>query len=161
MKRSVTPDRKRLSHEEYDALIGLEAVHAVLKSKNTWPVLEERVKRIKYGPRDRGLLNNALGRLIKALYSDVPYEQLMSLSNNLRMSELHVGVKTTRKHSQTDYGMILSWEQYNTLGKAAMEKCVTCELNPQEQRQCPLAKILDELPGRKYENTNGCGYFGL
>lgn len=161
MKSTITPDKKRLTHEEYDALIGLEAVHAVLMSKSTWPVLEERVRCIKYGLRDKALLNNVLGRLIKALYMDVPYEQLKSLSNNLKMSELRVGVKTTRKHAQTDYGMLLSWEQFNTLGKAAMEKCVTCSLNPQEQRQCPLAKILDELPGEKYKNTNGCGWYGL
>lgn len=161
MKTNITPDRKRLSHEEWDAVIGLEAVHSVLVSKNTMPVLQKRIKEIKYGARDAAMLTNALGRLLKALYNNVPYEQLKSLSNNLAMSELHVGIKTTRKHSMTDYGMLISWEQLEVLGTAAMEKCVVCNLSTQEQRQCPLKKILDEMPGAKYEHGKGCGYYGL
>ena len=161
MKTNLTPDRKKLTSEEYDAMLALEAAHAVLKSKGTWPALEQRVKAVKYGKRDQALINNALRRLMTAMYNDVPFEQLKTLSNNLKLSELRVGVKTVQKHSQRDYGIILSWEQYNTLGAAAMEKCVVCTLNPQEQRKCPLKKVLDELPERKNNNSNGCGYFGL
>lgn len=161
MKTNLTPDRKRLSHDEWDAVMGLEAAHSVLVSKNTMPVLQKRIKSIKYGARDAAMLTSALGRILREMYENVPYEQLKSLSNNMKMSELHVGVKTASKHSQRDYGMILSWEQLNTLGSAALEKCVTCNLNPHEQRQCPLKKVLDELPGEKNEHTNGCGYFGL
>ena len=105
------------------------------------------------------MITNGLGRIVKALYNDVPYEQLKTLSNNLHMSELHVGVKTHNKYSQKDYGMILSWEQLHELSMAAAEKCTVCNLNPQEQRKCPLAKVLDELPGNKNEHSNGCGYF--
>ena len=161
MKTNLTPERKRLSHDEWDAIIGLEAVHSVLESAKTWPALTDRLKGVKYGARDSKMLTNALGRIMRDIYNDVPYEQLKSLSNNLKMSELHVGVKTARKHSQQDYGMVLSWDQLNILGSAAIEKCVLCDKNIQEQRKCPLAKILDELPGIKAENTNGCGYYGL
>ena len=161
MKPSITPNRKRLTHDEWDAVLALEAVHNVLKSKNAWPRLEKRLKGVKYGARDSAMATKAIGRILRDLYDDVPYEQLRSLSNNLAMSELHVGIKTTRNHSQTDYGMILSWEQLNTLGTAALEKCVMCTLSPQEQRKCPLAKILKELPGERNENSNGCGYYSI
>lgn len=162
MKPSITPDRKRLNHAEYDALIALEAVHTVLMSAKTWPVLQDRLKKIKWGGRDSAMLTKALGRVVKALYNDVPYEQLKTLSNNLKMSELHVGVKATKKPVQNDWGMVLSWEQLRILGNASSEKCVTCDLDPQQQRKCPLAKIFDELPiGEKKEHTNGCGYFVL
>ena len=159
MKANLTPDRKRLTHDEYDALIGLEAVHAVLKSAKTWPVLKDRLSKIKWGARDSAMITNGLGRIVKALYNDVPYEQLKTLSNNLHMSELNVGVKTTNKYSQKEYGMVLSWDQLHELSMAAAEKCTVCNLNPQEQRKCPLAKVLDELPGNKNEHSNGCGYF--
>lgn len=161
MKPSLTPERKRLTHDEYDALIGLETVHAVLKSAKTWPALKDRLSKIKYGARDSAMITNGLGRIVKALYNDVPYEQLKTLSNNLHMSELHVGVKTTNKYSQKDYGMILSWEQLDELGRAAMEKCITCSLDSQQQRQCPLAKVLDQLPVHKDDSAKGCGYFGF
>lgn len=161
MKTNITPDRKRLSSDEWDAVLALEAVHSVLISAKTWPVLQKRLKAIKYGARDASMLTNALGRILRALYDDVPYEQLRSLSNNLKMSELHVGIKTAKKSSQKDYGMVMSWEQLDELARASSEKCLVCDLSPQEQKKCPLAKVLDELPGVKNENSKGCGYFLL
>ena len=161
MKTRITPDRKRINHDEYDALVALECVHAALTSPKTFPVLEDRLRGVKYGARDAGTIKSALGRLLNGLYAGVPYEQLNTLSHNIKMSAMHIGVhlKGRRDADQQDYGMILSWEQLGELGRAAMEKCVTCSLDPQQQRQCPLARVLDQLPGSKNERSNGCGYF--
>lgn len=163
MKPSLTPERKRLTHDEYDALIALEAVHAALMSPKTFPELEERLKMVKYGARDAGTIKSALRRLLNGLYVGVPYEQLRTLSHNMKMCAMHIGVhiKGRRDADQNNYGMILSWEQLGELGRAAMEKCITCECDVQQQRQCPLAKVLDQLPMAKDAQAKGCGYFGF
>lgn len=105
MKTNLTPDRKRISHDEYDAFIALEAVHAVLESPRTWPVLAERLKGVKYGARDKSMLTNALGRVLKDLYNTVPYEQLAHLSRNIKMSGVNVGVHINGRSKESEYGM--------------------------------------------------------
>ena len=154
-------DKKRLSHDEYDALMYLKTVQAVLHSDKVRPVLGERLKGIKYGPRDIGHAVRNLDRLADALYDTVPREQTRTLDHNMAMSLIYIGVRTTRRVDRTDYGMVLSWEQLRILSDAAREKCVMCTLDAQEQRRCPLAKLLDELPGEKNENARGCGYYGI
>lgn len=161
MKTNLTPDRKRISHEEYDAFIALEAVHAVLESPKTWPILAERLKGVKYGARDASMLTKALGRVVSGLYNTVPYEQLAHLSRNIKCAGVHVGVHIKGRTQEKEYGMCLSWEQIGILMGATKEKCLVCTLDPQEQRKCPLAKILDEFPGNKHEHGKGCGYYGL
>ena len=154
-------DQKRLTHDEFNAYIGLKGVQAVLRSDTVRPALQERLRGIKYGPRDMGLAAGALDRVLDALYETVPDKQRKTLDNNLEMSELYVGVRTTRRFDKKDYGMVLSWNQLEALCSAAREKCLLCTLDPQSQRRCPLAKLLDELPGEKNENARGCGYFGF
>lgn len=163
MKTNRTPERKRINYAEYDALIALEAVHAALMSPKTFPALQDRLRGFKYGARDAGAIKSALRRLLNGLYAGVPYEQLSTLSHNIKMSAMHIGVqiKGRRDTDQNNYGMILSWEQLDELGRAAMEKCITCSLDTQQQRQCPLAKVLDQLPAHKDDSAKGCGYFGF
>ena len=161
MKTNITPDRKRISRDEYDALISLEAVHAVLESPKVKPILAERFKGVKWASRDYGMISKALGRVLAGTYNTVPYEQLNNLSHNIKMTAVHVGVHIKSRSDESNFGMVLSWNQIAELMKAASEKCLVCDLNPQEQRKCPLKKVLDELPGEKNENTNGCGWYGL
>lgn len=154
-------EQKRLTHDEYTAFISLKEVQAVLRSPIVLPVLKDRLKGIKYGARDAALTVRTLDRLADALQETVPGKQSDTLDRNLAQTELYVGVRTTRKFDKTNYGMILSWDQLEALGTAAREKCLMCTLNTQEQRQCPLAKLLDGLPGERNENARGCGYFGI
>lgn len=161
MKTNLTPDRKRISRDEYDALTSLEAVHAVLESKKVQPVLAERFKSVRYAARDYAMLTSALGRLLRNVYNTVPYEQLKNLSHNIKLTAVHVGVHIKGRTQDSEYGMCLSWNQISELMKAASETCLVCDLDPQEQRKCPLAKVLNELPGRKNENSTGCGWYGL
>lgn len=154
-------DKKRLSHDEYNAFVSLKAVQAVLRSPIVLPVLKERLKGIKFGARDAALTVRTLDRLADALQDTVPDKQSDTLDRNLAQTELYTGVRTTRKFDKTHYGMVLSWNQIDALRTAAREKCVMCTLDAHEQRRCPLAKLLDELPGEKNENARGCGYYGI
>lgn len=160
MKTNLTPDRKRINHDEYDAFIALECACSLLESKKTRPVLAERLKGVQYGSRDMGAASAALRRALKNLYNTVPYEQLKHLSNNVHAAAVRVGVFVNGA-KKNDHGMILTFEQIAELMKAASEKCLICDKDPQEQRKCPLAKVLNELPGEKNENSNGCGWYGL
>ena len=153
-------EQKRLTHDEYDAMVALKSAQAVFKKSRVWDDLQERLRGTRYGARDKGLVLSALNRLLESLYDTIPEKQLDNLFHNLSVSGLYVGVRVTDK-SMSDYGQVLSFNQINALHSAAKEKCLLCTLNPQEQRQCPLAKIFDELPGKKDEHSRGCGYFGF
>ena len=154
-------EKQRLTHDEYDAFISLKGAQAVLRSATVLPVLKDRLKGITYGPRDAALVVRPLDRLVDALQDTVPDKQSDTLERNLNQTELYVGVRTTRKFDKSDYGMVLSWDQLNALREAAREKCVMCSRDTQAQRSCPLAKLLDALPGERNENARGCGYYGI
>lgn len=157
----MVAEKQRLTHDEYDAFVSLKGAQAVLRSPTVLPRLKDRLKGIKYGSRDAALVVRTLDRLVDALQDTVPDKQSDTLERNLAQSELYVGVRTTRKFDKSDYGMVLSWDQLNALREAAREKCVMCTLDTQEQRKCPLAKLLDALPGERNENARGCGYYGI
>jgi hypothetical protein len=162
MKTNLTPDRKRISADEYEAILALESAYAVLESAKVRPVLADRLKGVKYGMRDMGTVVGALGRIMKGMYDTVPYEQLKHLSNNVKHSAIRVGVFINARSKTTgDTGMLLSWDQINVLNEAAREKCLVCSLDPQQQKSCPLAKIYDQMPGDKDKYDKGCGYSGL
>lgn len=150
---------KRINQDEFDALKALECVVSLLESKKVRPVLAERLKSVKYGARDLGAAASATRRVMNNIYKTVPEVQRRHLSNNLRSTELRVGVWLKSGRNTSDHGMIISWDDIMVLLDAAFEKCVVCDLNPQEQRKCPLAKVLDAMPGKKNENSKGCGYF--
>lgn len=154
-------EKQRLTHDEYDALMYVKTVQAVLRSDRVQPVLKDRLKGIKYGPRDMGSAVKVLDRLSDALFDTVPLEQVKTLDNNMNKACIHIGVRSTRKFDKSDYGMVLSWDQLNALREAAQEKCVMCSRDVQAQRSCPLAKLLDALPGERNENARGCGYYGI
>lgn len=154
-------EKQRLTHDEYDAFVSLKGAQAVLRSPVVLPRLKDRLKGIKYGSRDAALAARTLDRLVDRMHDTVPDKQAATLDRNLEMSELYVGVRTTRRFDKTEYGMILSWNQINLLREAAREKCVTCSLDITDQRRCPLKKLLDELPGERDENARGCGYYGI
>lgn len=154
-------EKRRLTHDEYDAYVSLKGAQAVLRSPVVLPRLRGRIKGIKYGPRDEALVVRTLDRLLDAMWDTIPDKQADTLDRNLEMSELYVGVRTTRKFDKSEYGMVLSWNQINLLRDAAREKCLTCSRDITDQRRCPLKKLLDELPGERDENARGCGYYGF
>lgn len=156
-KSNLTPERRRISHDELDALIALECASTLMESKKTRPVLADRLKEVKYGARDMGMAATGLASVLRRMYDTVPYEQLKHLRNQIAHKGVRVGVFATRAE-KNDCGMVLTWEQLETFAEAAREKCLACSLDPQQQKSCKLAKLFDEMPGTKDKYSKGCGY---
>ena len=121
----------------------------------------ERAGLVKWGRRDLAAASTMLNRVFAAMLDTVPIEQLQTMHRNLQHASFWTGARRPgERDNKTDFGMWISWDAVNGLIEAARERCVTCERNPQEQRQCPLAKALDQLPAEKDETTTGCGWYG-
>lgn len=134
---------------------------AAMTAMNYLDPLEPRFSRIKRGKwmfrTAKGIINKLYEETLKTL----PLEQIKSIRRQLiglRYS-LHI-VNVNGKDYKND-GIWLSWEALEQLTNATRDHCLMCQKNTMEQRMCPLAKALDELPCIKAdENARGCRYFG-
>ena len=152
-------DKPRIVADETDGLkllvFALDAMEAVGNK------LAGRLRLTKTGARNFGSAKWALGRVIADVVETVPDVQRHTLRKNLENVTYRVGVRKPWDNKQdAEYGMWMSWEAVYALLGAARSACLTCDLTPDKQRQCPLAKALDELPTSKDETARGCGYFG-
>lgn len=121
----------------------------------------ERAGMVKWGRRDLALASALINKLFARMLETVPLDQLVTMHHNVEHAVYTVGVKRAGvTENDKDFGMWVSWATIKELTDAAGEKCKLCDLDPQQQRQCPLAKALDTLPAVKDERGNGCGWFG-
>ena len=123
--------------------------------------MHERAGMVKCGRRDLAAASALLNKVFAAMLETVPLPQLQTMQRNLRSACFWTGVKLPGENAnKSDFGMTLSWDTINCLIEAGREKCLTCDLTPDRQRQCPLAKALDKMPAEKDETATGCGYYG-
>lgn len=134
---------------------------AAMTAMNYLDPLEPRFSRIKRGKwmfrTAKGIINKLYEETLKTL----PLEQMKSIRRQLiglRYS-LHI-VNVNGKDYKND-GIWLSWEALEQLTNATRDHCLMCTKEVDQQRQCRLAKALDELPCiNADENARGCRYFG-
>lgn len=149
---------KRLNASEQQGLIALYAALNALKDS------EDLDTRLELIPNGKGMRNGAQGmirKLAEKIMDTMPTEQLISFSRNLRTLRYYVEVSRPSGRQYKNDGRWLSYDALDTLCAAAQEgRCLVCQKNKQEQKQCPLAKAFDELPCAKaLENAGGCKYF--
>ena len=149
---------KRLNASEQQGLIALYAALNALKDSED---LDTRLAQIDNG---KGMRNGARGmirRLCEKIMDTMPTEQLVSFSRNLQTLRYYVEVSRPSGRPYKNDGRWLSYDALDILCAAAQDgRCLVCQKNKQEQKQCPLAKAFDELPCQKAnENTDGCKYF--
>ena len=149
---------KRLNASEQQGLIALYAALNALKDSED---LDTRLETIDNG---KGMRNGARGmirRLAEKIMDTMPTEQLISFSRNLRTLRYYVEVSRPTGRPYKDDGRWLSYDALDILCEAAQDgRCLVCQKNKQEQKQCPLAKAFDELPcGKVQEYSDGCKYF--
>ena len=152
------PERSRLTAAENDTLKRLMVATQILSEEKD---LERRLSTIPRGKLLWGQARAATIKLLELVCETMPTEQLANTKKNLDLVTYQIGVKRPGKPHMDDYGMWVSWNWVQTVGKAAGEKCLTCSFDKQQARSCPLAKALDEIPNCKHENAAGCGYMGL
>lgn len=146
---------KRLDYMENNALMSLFA------ATNAFRDAEALEKRLKTMPRGWQMFKSCVGQLNKMIAMielSMPREQMLSFERNRRNLQYSIAVKgPSGKAGQN--GRWLSEEAMEELCRGAQEKCLLCTLDKQAQRQCKLAKALDELPMLKAdEKSTGCRY---
>ena len=150
-------EKKRLSATEQQGLMDLFVTINALKDSED---VDRRLGEIKGATAIR---NGALGmvrKTVEVIMNSMPDEQRISFTRNLRTLRYYKAVASPNGRDYKDDGRWLSYDALDTLCEAAQDRCLLCQKNRQEQRQCPLAKALDELPCNKAdERAEGCRYF--
>lgn len=150
-------DRKRLNSTENN---GFMSMCAALNAISDAEVLEKRIRTI---PHAWGMYKSCakqIEKLIEMICGTVPVEQLMAWHRNRKTLKYYIAVTSPMGRPYDNDGRWLSYDALDTILDAAQAYCLTCTKNPQEQRQCKLAKAMDELPLRKAdERAHGCRYF--
>ena len=151
-------DRKRLRANERLALLHLcAALEAFVAADG----LNGRIASIK---GVKAMVNGAkgmLGRALDEIFGTMPVEQLISFKRQLKGLRYSISVQNVGGKNFKDDGFWMSFEALDALCGATKDHCLMCTKDTAEQRKCPLAKALDELPCiNADEEANGCRYFG-
>ena len=148
-------DPKRLNAAEQVALYNLEAaIKAIELAK---PLAQKRMnmpgaKAMFYGAE------GSLKKLLDKIKGTMPDEQRVAFAMNARTLKYWFKIAPPMRRFDDD-GCWISLEGVDAILDAAREKCLVCTMNVQEQRKCPLAKAMNQVPVRNMdENAVGCGY---
>lgn len=151
-------DRKRIHANERLALLHLcAALQGFAEAK----ALDGRIASIK---GVKAMVNGSKGMLGKALdeiFNSMPLEQLISFRRNLKGLRYSISVQNVGGKDYKNDGCWLSLDALDALCEAVKDHCLMCTKDTAEQRKCPLAKALGELPCiNADEDAKGCRYFG-
>lgn len=150
-------NKKRLTASERTGLMHLFTAVQALSECTT---LERRIGSI---PGCKRLVNGSLGMLRKAateVMGSMPLEQVKSVQRNLPGLRYTISICDVNGKRMNNDGLWLSFDALDALAFAAQDHCLICTKDTLEQRKCPVAKALDELPCANVdENAHGCPYF--
>lgn len=151
-------DRKRLHANERLALLHL---CAALQGFASAGALDDRIASIKGA---KSMIKGAKGMLSKVMdeiFDTMPVEQLISFRRNLKGLRYSISVQNVGGKDFKNDGCWLSLDALDALCEGVKDHCLMCTKDIAEQRRCPLAKALDELPCiNADEDAHGCRYFG-
>ena len=151
-------EQKRLTASERQ---GLMHVFAAVQAMEELAPLMRRIDSI---PGCKRLVSSARGMLRKAadeVLGSMPLEQLKSVRRQLPGLRYSIYVKNVNGKNMNEDGLYLSFDALDAIAFALKDHCLTCTKNVEQQRQCKLAKALDEMPCvNADENARGCRYFG-
>lgn len=152
-------EKRRLSSSERQTFMELVVARTALRS------LEACEKWFSTIPKANQRYHTArtlLAQLFDDAMAAMPEEQRASTQRNINglKYSLHVA-RVNGGNTSSEDGFYLSWKALESITEATRDRCLMCTKSVQEQRQCPLAKALDEAPVKKADNNaRGCRYFG-
>lgn len=152
-------DKRRLSSSERQTFMELVVARTALRSLE---VCEKWFSTIPKANQRYHTARTLLTQLFEDAMAAMPEEQRASTQRNINglKYSLHV-VRVNGGNRPSEDGFYLSWPALESITEATRDRCLMCTKNVQEQRQCPLAKALDEAPVKKADNNaRGCRYFG-
>lgn len=148
-------EKIRLNAAEQVALCNLEAAIKAMELAKPLTVKRLHMKGAK------AMFNGVIGslnRLMELLKADMPTEQRLAYTMNARTLKYWFKIAPPMRRFDDD-GCWISLEGVDTILDAAREKCLVCTLDLQQQRKCPLAKAMNQVPVKNMdENASGCGY---
>lgn len=150
-------EKKRLTSSERQTFMHLVAARTALKYLEPF---EKRFGGINKGKQMYRTARTLLTKLYDAAMDSFPDEQRNSIQRNINGLRYSLHVANVNGGGIHDDGFYLSWKSLETLTEAITDRCLMCQKNVEEQRRCPLAKALDELPAIKAnEDARGCRYY--
>lgn len=151
-------EKKRLTASERQTF--MHAIAAVEAMENLGK-METRIQSIPKGKWLYKTARGLIGKLYEEVFRSVPLEQQKSIQRNLPGLRYSLSIVHVNGKDYSNDGFWLSWAALESLTDAVKDHCLMCQKNTMEQRMCPLAKALDELPCIKAdEDARGCRYFG-
>jgi len=151
-------EQKRMTASERQTF--MHAIAAVEAMENLGG-LERRIHSIRNGNWLYKTGRGIIGKLYEEIFKTMPLEQQKSIRRQLPGFRYSLHITNVNGKDMRNDGLWLSWEALEAMSEAIKDHCLMCQKNTMEQRMCPLAKALDELPCIKAdENARGCRYFG-
>lgn len=149
-------DTKRMSAQERDGVMRLAVADDAIGL--ACEDLGERLRGIKYGKRDLGLIRAKIRKIHESVMQTMPEEQHRSYIRTLAMTTYQLGVRGPAGGGKRvdGYGLALEFWVVGALVDACKEKCLVCGLDTEGQRKCELRKALDVI-GNDIEDKAGGG----
>ena len=155
-------DKIRLSASDRESLMRLNVAFEILETEGDQ--LARRLRVIKDGKRDYGLIKSRINKLMECMIETIPEDQIMTYVRSLKMTSYTIGIKKPGPmgRNEKDYGMWLSYEVINALLNGCHDHCMMCSEDKAERRACKLRKALATIPNDAPErDDNDCPFYTL
>lgn len=155
-------DKIRLSASDRESLMRLNVAFEILETEGDQ--LARRLRVIKDGKRDYGLIKHRINKLMECMIETIPEDQIMTYVRSLKMTSYTIGIKKPGPmgRNEKDYGMWLSYEVINALLNGCHDHCMMCSEDKAERRACKLRKALATIPNDAPErDDNDCPFYTL
>lgn len=137
----MSDEKKRAVAAERDSIVGLFCLLDMLE--NTDEQNERTVKRTKYGLRDYRLIKSKLEKLCRDVFMTIPIEQMHQIKRQMQMSYLKM-VQYNAPGRETDNLWVMDIDDaIKLITMASKGACMLCD---GKVKDCPLSRLIDELP---------------
>lgn len=154
---------KRLNYRERDDIICLAALRT--EFDHVVESLSDRAMLVKGCKRDLALIRTKLQSVLTGIMETVEPDQQDNLIRNARASTVTIGARcpATRTRNR-EYGIWMSFEEYNTLAATCNEYCKYCTRETfAERKGCELRKVIHRIAGSEMPDRpdGDCPYYGI
>lgn len=152
----MASDSWRLTATETPSLKAIAAVDDILNASEDIQKLSRRIDAIPMLREQVEALQNISATVIARLWLSIPPEQRSTIGNQLRYSEMHIGVKSAAK--EAGFAILTTAELLTLVDAALGMQCYLCPKTDAQAHTCPLRKVLDSLTVHTRPRVRGCSY---
>lgn len=137
----MTDNRKRAVAAERDSIVGMFRVLDILAQTNEQN--ERTVKRAEYGLRDYRLIMSKLEKLLRRVFMTIPADQMHQIKRQMEMSYLKLAMYTSPGKKEDGLWVVDNDDLVELISMASQGACMLCD---GKRKDCPLSRLMDELP---------------